>query len=427
MSEDRVFAKCAWRLMPFLMLLYLVSYIDRVNVGFAALTMNRDLNFSPEVFGFGAGVFSIGYCGFHLPGTLLVHRFGAKRAVFCILASWGALSAAGAFIEGPISFFVLRFFLGVAEAGFVPGMLLYLTFWFPQSLRARITANFQTAIPFAVVIGGPLSGYILQMNGLAGLRGWQWLFLLEGLPAVLLAFPALALLPNSPAEAGFLSQEEKASIASRLLAEDATEHRSLRQAVKDVRVLALGIALFGDVLALTALLFWMPQIVRDMGFSNLTTGFLVALPFLVSVPVMILWGRSSDMRQERVWHAAIPALTATAGLMLASVPANNTAILAGLFVAAIGSTIVIPQLNNLPGLFLGGTGAAGGIGLYLAIGNSSGFAGPIVVGILKQQTGGYGLALAALAAGPLLSAAIVFLLGHRVTPRVALAPAGAAP
>jgi len=258
--------------------------------------MNRDLNFSPEVFGFGAGVFSVGYCGFHLPGTVLVHRFGAKRSVFCILVSWGTVSAACAFIEGPISFFVLRFLLGVAEAGFLPGMLLYLTFWFPQSLRARITANFQTAIPFAFVIGGPLSGYVLGMDGVAGLRGWQWLFLLEGLPAVLLAFPVLALLPNKPAQAPFLSQEEKAAIAARLRAEDATEHRNLREAVRDTRVLALGMALFGDVLALTAVQFWMPQVVNGMGFSNLATGFLVAFPFLVSVPVMVLWGRSSDVR-----------------------------------------------------------------------------------------------------------------------------------
>jgi ACS family tartrate transporter-like MFS transporter len=425
MSEDRVFAKCAWRLIPLIMVLYLVSYIDRVNVGFAALTMNKDLGFSPTVFGFGAGVFFLSYCGFHLPATLILHRIGAKWAVFSILASWGAVSAGCAFVQGPISFYVLRFLLGIAEAGFVPGMLLYLTYWFPQNFRARCTANFQTAIPLAFVVGGPLSGFILGMDGAAGLHGWQWLFLLEGLPAIFLAFATLPLLPNNPAHARFLSQEEKIAIAARLHVEDASEHRNLWRALRDVRVIALGLAGFGDVLALYGIQFWMPQIVNGMGFSNVATGFLVALPFVMSVPVMIFCGRSSDVRQERVWHIAIPAFAAAAGLMLASVSSNWT-LLAGLFVAAIGLTVVVPLLNNLPGLFLGGAAAAGGIGLYLTITNLSGFAGPIIVGILKEYTGGYGLALAALAIGPLLCAAIVLVLGHRVTPRVTVAQAGAA-
>ena len=420
MTDDRVFAKCAWRLIPFIMVLYLVSYIDRVNVGFAALTMNRDLGLSPAAFGFGAGIFSLGYCGSHLPAAVIVHRMGAKWTMFGILASWGVFSAGCAFAKGPISFSVLRFLLGIAEAGLVPGMLLYLTFWFPQSFRARCTANFQTALPLSFVVAGPASGFILGMDGAAGLHGWQWLFLIEGTPAILLAFAVLRLLPDNPAQAGFLSDEEKNAIASGLRAEDASEYRSLWRALRDVRVVALGIAGFGDVLALTGIQIWMPQIVSAEGFSNLATGFVVALPFVVAVPVMVLWGRSSDVRQERIWHVAIPALMTAAGLMLASVAANDAMRLTGLFVAAIGSAVVIPLLNNVPGMFLGGAAAAGGIGLYLAIANSAGFAGTLVVGVLKQQTGGYGLALAALAAGPLLCAAIVLALGHRVAPRAAV-------
>ena len=423
MTDDRVFAKCAWQLIPFIMILYLVNYIDRVNVGFAALTMNRDLGLSPGVFGFAAGVFSLSYCGFHLPATVILHRVGAKRTVFFILASWGAFSAACAFAQGPVGLSVLRFLLGIAEAGFVPGMLLYLTYWFPQSYRARCTTNFQTGIPLAFVAGGPLSGFILGMDGLVGLHGWQWLFLLEGLPAVLLAFAALKLLPDGPAQAEFLSSEEKAAVTARLRAEDASEHGNVRGALRDVRVVALGIAGFGNILALTGIQLWMPQIVQGAGFENLATGFLVALPFVVSVPVMVFVGRSSDERQERIWHLAIPAVMSGAGLMTASIAANDAMLLAGLFLAAIGSTVVVPLLNNLPGLFLGGAAAAGGIGLYLAITNCAGFFGPIVVGILKQATGGYGFALAALAAGPLICAAIVLGLGHRVTPRSAAAVA----
>jgi len=421
MSDDRLFAKCAWRLIPFIMVLYLVNYIDRVNVGFAALTMNQDLGLSPTAYGFGAGVFFLSYCACHVPSTLILHRTGAKWTVFFILVSWGTLSAACAFAQGPVSFSVLRFLLGIAESGFVPGMLLYLTYWFPQSYRARCTTDFQAAIPLAFVAGGPISGFILGMEGIAGLHGWQWLFLLEGLPAVLLAFAALRLLPDGPADARFLSSEEKIAIAARLRAEDRSEHDNLWRALRDVRVIALGIAGFGNVLALTGIQYWIPQIVQGVGFGNLATGFLVALPFVVSVPVMLFAGRSSDRRQERIWHLAIPALMSGACLLIASVATNDAMLLAGLFLAAIGSTVAVPLLNNLPGLFLGGAAAAGGIGLYLTLTNLSGFVGPLLVGILKQQTGGYGLALGALAMGPLLCAAIVLVLGQRVTPRVAAA------
>jgi ACS family tartrate transporter-like MFS transporter len=425
MTDDRVFTKCAWRLIPFVMVLYLVNYIDRVNVGFAALTMNTDLGFSPSVFGFGAGIFFFGYCLFHVPGGLFVHWAGARRAVFWILATWGVVSACCAFVKGPISFYVLRFMLGVAEAGFVPGMLFYLTIWFPPSLRARYTAIFQTGIPLAFVAGGPLSGLILGMDGVAGLHGWQWLFLIEALPALLLGFAALKLLHDGPHNAPFLSTEEKSTIAARLRVEDRAQHCDLWRGLRDLRVVALGIAGFGDVLAVFGIQFWLPQIVKTTGFSNLETGFLVAVPFVVSVPVMIFWGRSSDISQERIWHVVIPTLSTAAGLIIASIADNDTLMLVALFVAAIGSTVAVPMLNNLTGLILGGAAAASGIGFYLAITNLSGFFGPLIVGVLSQRTGGYGLAMAALAIGPIVSATTILALGHRVAPRVVAATVAA--
>jgi ACS family tartrate transporter-like MFS transporter len=197
-AQDRVFAKCAWRLIPFMGLLYLINYIDRTNVGFAALTMNADLDLSPAVFGFGAGIFYVGYALCQVPANLILERIGARRWVFCILVTWGLLSASNAFVETPAGFYAVRFFLGVAEAGFFPGMLLYLTYWFPRSQLPRFTSNFMIAIPVSFVIGGPLATSILELDGVAGLRGWQWVFLIEGVPASLLAFAALKLLPDGP-------------------------------------------------------------------------------------------------------------------------------------------------------------------------------------------------------------------------------------
>jgi ACS family tartrate transporter-like MFS transporter len=212
-EHDRVFTKCAWRLIPFMALLYVINYIDRNNVGFAALTMNADLAFSPSVYGFGAGVFFVSYMLFQLPANLVLDRIGARRWIFIILAAWGLISAATAFVRTPAEFYAVRFLLGVAEAGFFPGMVYYLTLWFPEAYRARFTAWFLSAIPLSVVIGGPLAGLILGMDGIAGLRGWQWLFLIEGIPASLLAFAVLKLLPDGPAHARFLTAEENTSSA----------------------------------------------------------------------------------------------------------------------------------------------------------------------------------------------------------------------
>src|SRR5215471_4955151 len=244
MSDDRVFVKCAWRLIPFMVLLYVVSFIDRTNAGFAALTMNKDLGFSPTVFGFGAGIFFVGYALFQVPANVILERIGARRWVFGILAVWGLLSASNALVRSPTGFYAVRFFLGVAEAGFVPGMWLYLTYWFPRAYLARFTANFMIAVPLSVVIGGPLASLILQMNGVASLHGWQWLFLMEGLPAFLLSFAVLKLLPDRPSRASWLTDEQKRIIAVGLAAEDSPGRSDLWSGLRDPRVLALGVASF---------------------------------------------------------------------------------------------------------------------------------------------------------------------------------------
>ena len=289
-NEDQVFTKCAWRLIPFMGLLYLMSFIDRTNAGFAAHTMNNDLGFSPTVFGFGAGIFFLGYSLFQIPANVILERIGARRWVFCIMAVWGLLSASNALVQNPTGFYVVRFLLGVAEAGFFPGMLLYLNYWFPRGYLARYVACFMVALPLSFVVGGPLSGFILGMDGLAGLHGWQWLFLIEGLPAFLLAFAVLRFLPDGPAHAAWLTGEEKNRIAARLALEEPAGRPDLWQALFDWRVLGLGISALASYAGAYGIYLWLPQIVQAMGFSNIATGLVVALCYLLCIPAMILVG-----------------------------------------------------------------------------------------------------------------------------------------
>jgi ACS family tartrate transporter-like MFS transporter len=412
--EERVFAKCAWRLIPFMVALYVVNFLDRVNVGFAALTMNKDLGFSPAVFGFGAGLFFVGYFLCQIPANLILQRLGARRWIFCILAVWGVISMANAAVQGPSSFYVLRFLLGVAEAGFFPGMIFYLTLWFPRSYRARFTAGFMTAVPLANIIGAPVSGLILGMNGTSQLAGWQWLFLLEGLPAVILAFAVLRFLPDDPAAAPWLTGQEKETIAVRLAAEDSRTHHRLRRALRDPRVLALcpvGLGLsFGNY----GVGLWLPQIVKGMGFTNLATGLVVAVPSIAGMIAMILWGRSSDRHGERVKHVAAAAALAAGSLVVASIAGSNLVILVALTFATIGIYAALPTFYSVPSMFLSGTAAAGGIALVNTFGTGlGGFLGPTIVGLLKQDTGGYAAGMLALALGLTVSATILLTMANR--------------
>ena len=420
MSDDRVFAKCGWRLIPFMGVLYLVNFLDRLNVGFAALTMNKDLGFSPSVFGIGAGALFAGYLLFQVPLSVTMERFGARRSIFWIMAVWGLISAGCAFVQGPLSFYVLRFLLGAAEAGFFPGVMFYLTLWFPKAYRARYSATFVSALAYAGIIGGPLSSFILaNADGIGGLHGWQWLFLLEGLPAFLLAFVVLKLLPDRPAGAGWLSAVEKATIAARHESEPSTGERDLGRALRDPRLLVLSLASFAHGAALYGPTIWLPLIVQGMGFSTFATGFVVALPYLASAVVMILWGRSSDRSGERIWHLVCAWLLCAFGLATASFAQDYALQLVGLTLAVVGIFTAITQLMTLPPLFLRGPAAAGGIAVVNSVVSLGGVVAPPVIGLLKEQTGNYASSMAMIALLLLLSSALVRMfvreLGSRAT------------
>jgi ACS family tartrate transporter-like MFS transporter len=415
MNDSRLLAKCAWRLIPFMGLLYLVNYIDRVNAGFAALTMNKDLGFSPSVFGLGAGIFFAGYLLFQIPSNLILERIGARLSVCCIMAIWGAISAAMAFVRTPFAFYVLRFLLGVAEAGFFPGMIFYLTLWFPRADRARFTAAFTCAIPLSGIVGGPVSSLILQMNDVLGLYGWQWLFLIEGLPACLLAFAVLKFLPDGPAQAAWLSGAEKQAIAAKLVDEGALEDSDLWGTLRDTRVLGIAAAGLGRGAALYGATLWLPQIVQAMGFSNLLVGFIVTIPYLASVVAIILWGYSSDRSGDRIWHVALPTLLAAAGFAGAAVLQDNVLVLACLTLAMVGLLAAASPHFVLASSFLRGKAAAGSIALLNSGTSLGGFVGPFLVGVLKEQTGTYASAMALLALGLLLAALIILVLGRFVT------------
>jgi ACS family tartrate transporter-like MFS transporter len=422
-TEDQVFAKCERHLIPFLALLYLFSIVDRLNVGFAALTMNADLGFSPSVFGFGAGIFFVGYMLFQVPANLMLIQFGARRWVFTILIVWGAISAACAFVQGPTSFYVLRFLLGVAEAGLFPGVVLYLTYWFPQERRARAIAGFMAASPLAFIIVGPLSGVLLTMDGFAGLKGWQWLFLIEGLPACLLAFALLVLVPDRPDDATWLSADEKRVIASRLAQEEATTERpGFWTALTDLRLYALGIAYIAVGAGGYGMRLWLPQIVQSMGFSNFTNStFVSPMPYLIAVGAMIWWGHSSDKSGERIWHIVLPVLLAAAGFAIgAAFSAHDAVVLIGITLVIIGLDAVIGPFWALPSSFLRGPAAAGGIALINTFGTGAGgFIGPYVIGELREATGGFSASMAVLAIGLLGTCAIVLAFSRTIAPRSA--------
>jgi ACS family tartrate transporter-like MFS transporter len=411
-----VFARCAWRLIPFMTLLYIVGFIDRSNVGFAALTMNRDLGFSDAAYGLGAGMFFLGYLTFQIPTAVLLARLGARRVIFCVMLAWGLVSASNAFMRDAHSFYALRFLLGVAEGGFTPCMIYYLTLWFPLSYRGRFTAIFCTAIPIAGIISGPLSGLLLGMDGTLGLHGWQWLFLIQGLPAVLLAFIVLAILPDSPAQARWLNDAERSAIAASLDVA-APPERSVVRALSDPRLLLLGLSTLGSGCALYGINLWLPQIIHGMGYSTRTTGFIAALPYAVSMVAMVAWARLSDKKGERIWHAALTMLLAAAALAVASLANNHIVVLVALTLAMAGGLSGIGPFQSLLTSFSRGPAAAGGLALVNTIGTLGGFLGPVIVGMLKGWTGGYGAAMAVLGIGQVLSALIVLAAGRMLKAR----------
>lgn len=425
MSEDRVFRKCAWRLVPFAMFLFIVSYIDRTNVGFAALTMNRDLRFSPVIYGFGASVFFISYFLCQVPANFMLQRIGARRWMFIIVAAWSLISASNALVRDAASFYVLRFLLGIAEAGLWPGMFYYLTRWFPQAYLGRSSAGFNAAIPLSFVIGGPLASLILGLDGTFTLHGWQWLFLSEGLTSFVLSFAVLKFLPDGAADARWLSEAEKSLIAARLSAEQPVGRHEFWPVLRDLRIIGFGLLLMGIQTGAHGVGFWIPQIVQAMGFSIGATGLIVAIPYLMAAVVMILWARSSDRHRERLWHAMLPVLLAAIGFTAAAVVKSNFAILIALACTAVGVNAVLPPLNCLLKSRLSGAAVASGLAVYNSIGNLGGFVGPYLIGAVKQITGSYAPALIVIAVALIGSAALLFLLARSNAQAPHLQPAPA--
>ena len=414
--EARTIARVSARLIPFLILCYVVAYLDRVNIGFAALTMNRDLQLSSTAFGFGAGIFFVAYFFFEVPSNLILERVGARRWIARIMFTWGLVSGATAFVSGETSFYAVRILLGVAEAGFFPGLIFYLTLWFPAAYRARIIGYFMAAIPLSSVIGAPISGALLGLDGILGLKGWQWLFILEALPALLLAFVVYAFLTDRPAEAAWLRPEERDWLVDRLRQEDAIRQAarrySIRQALVEPTVLALSAVYFGAVALNYGLSFFLPQIVKAFGVSNLQAGLITALPYVGGTIAIVWWGRHSDRTLERRFHVAGPLFLASLAIAASTALQNPVLKMLALTIAGVGFFGCLPVFWTLPTAFLSGAAAAGGIALINAIGNLAGFAGPYVVGYLRDATGSYAPGLLSLAGTGFIAAIIVLVVRH---------------
>ena len=405
--ERTTLAKAGWRLLPFLLLLYIIAWLDRVNVGFAALQMNEDLGFSAAVYGFGAGVFFVGYALCEVPSNLLLVRFGARRWIARIMITWGIISTAMMFVQGPLSFYVLRFLLGVAEAGFLPGILYYLSHWFPSRERARAVSWFMVAIPVSTVIGAPLSGLLLELDGTLGLMGWQWLFLLEGLPAIVLGFVVLGYLTDTPEQAHWLDAREREWLSARIHAEQKAAHArhgvGLWQALRHPTVWLLGLVIFACQCGSYGLTLWIPQIVQSLsGLSNLAVSMISALPYAAAAVGMILIGRSSDRTGERFKHVAVPSFVAAVGFSASAFLSSPVPAMIALTVAAVGDLGTRGPFWALPTRFLAGSAAAAGIALINTLGSLGGFVGPYAVGLVREATDSFSgglLFLAALLAG----------------------------
>ena len=413
-SAEATLARIRIRLLPLLIVLFIVSYLDRVNVSFAKLTMNAAIGIDDSVYAFGAGIFFIGYFVFEVPSNLILERVGARRWIARIMVTWGLVSGATAFITGGNGFITMRLLLGVAEAGFFPGILLYLTYWFPQTERARVVGLFMVAIPLTGLIGSPLSSELLGLDGMLGLQGWQWLLLLEALPAIALGAACLVLLPDGPAQAKWLRPEEREWLTATLAAEreavKKTGHASLRAALKSPRVWALALAYFGIVLAVYGLGFWLPTLVHAFGVKLTNVGWITMLPFACGAPFMVWWGRRSDRKGERVGHLVVTSLFAFAGFAGASLSVSLVPQLVFLCMAAMGVYGSLPIFWTFPTAFLASTAAAAGIAFINCVGNLGGYFGPQIVGALTRVSGGFGSALAVLGLEMLVPAVVVLIM-----------------
>jgi ACS family tartrate transporter-like MFS transporter len=397
-QQEQILRKNAWRLLPVLTLAYVVNYLDRTNIGFAALTMNKDLGLTATQFGWGAGILFAGYCVFEIPSNLALYRYGARLWIARIMITWGLVSAAMAFIDSAWSFYLLRFLLGVAEAGFFPGVAFYLAFWFPAQYRARILAWFLVAIPVSSLIGGPLSGLLLELDGLFGIAGWKWLFIAEGIPAVLLGVAVAFVLADRPQTAPWLDPREKETLAAMLAAEQRDRAQSsLAAAIKDVRVIICALVQFGFTLGSYGVGIWLPQIIKVSGLSNLTVSLLAAIPYVFASIAMIWWAMVVDRSGKKITHLTITCGLATLGLIASVLWPALTPAMVALTVALIGITSARAVFWTIPVRFLTGVGAAAGLAFINSIATVGGFAGPYLMGYMKDAYGTFTSGLLAMA------------------------------
>lgn len=380
------------RLVPFLFVLYIIAYLDRINVGFAALQMQQQLHFNDAVYGLGAGMFFAGYMFFQLPSNLILHRVGARRWICLLMVVWGFVSCAMVFVTTPRSFYALRFTLGLAEAGFFPGMILYLRNWFPASARARTVALFMTAAPLAGVIGGPVSGALLTLHNRGGLAGWQWLFLIEGLPAILLGAVVVFYLTDTPANAVWLPPESRQWLINTLEQERRSTSTSgftnAPAALRSGRVWLLTFMYFGMNTCTYGISLWLPTVIRSLsGVSSFVIGLLSAIPYIAAAISMVIIGYHSDRTGERRWHAAILAFVGSAALLTAAYSHSVVPMIAAISIAVLAEFSMMGPFWSIPTTFLAGTGAAAGIALINSIGNLGGFFGPYIIGRVRNSTG----------------------------------------
>ena len=418
-DESAVLRTVTLRLIPFMALLYLVAFLDRVNVGFASLTMNEDVGLSASAYGLGAGIFFIGYFLFEVPSNLILERVGARRWIARIMISWGIVSACTAFVTGPTSFYVVRFLLGVAEAGFFPGMILYLTYWFPSAVRARVMSMFLVAVPVSNVVGGPISAALLGTS-LFGLKGWQTMFIVEAMPAIILGIVTALWLTDRPSKAAWLSETERTTLERLLETERAATKpaQHLRDGLLNPRVWLLALVSCGLIMGFYGLPFWAPQIVRSFGkLTTMEIGLLTAIPYAVASAVMIVWGHRSDRRDERAWHVSLPLLAGAAGFLASGSSGDARLSLAALTLAAVGVYSAFGVFWTLPSAVLAGSAAAGGIALINSVGNLGGYVGPVVVGRLRDSTGNYAAGLYVIAAAMGVAGVLVLLLRNMIPRR----------
>ena len=425
--EARTIRRVTFRIVPFLMVCYFISFLDRVNLGFAALEMVKDLHLSATVFGFGGGIFFLSYFLFEVPSNLLLERFGASRWIARIMITWGVLAGTMALVKGPQSLYLVRLLLGAAEAGFFPGVILYLTYWFPAEYRARIIGLFTVAIPVSSFLGSPISAALLATDGWLGLRGWQWMFIIEAVPAVLLGVACLFVLTDRPADAAWLGDEERGWLLTRLQSEARRSGRvgqlTLNQVLWNRHVLALSVVLAGSTAVSSGLQLWQPQIIKAYGLTNMQTGLLNAIPFALASVVMIWWGQRSDKTGERIWHAALPLVLTAASLASALLFDSLFAIIVILSLAVIGIYACKGPTWAVSTEWLSAGTAAAGLAQINAISNLAGFGTTYIMGFIRDVTGSFSMALVPLVvlAG---AAALTILVMGRANARVETAVVG---